>query len=78
MAENEQLPKGMIPMPKNADISMKDVDYAGILLRKIEEIKGDFNFNLLSLQINEGEGKSPTIALVLQVLPKEVKDALSK
>jgi len=79
MGENEEsLPKGMV-MTKTAEkpqISVKDVDYGGVLLRKISEIT-DIDFNLVDLQINEGKDKSPTIALVLQVVRKEAKDAIS-
>ena len=72
---NEELPKGMV-IAKTADkseISIKDVDYGGILLRKISEIQ-DVEFNLVDLQINEGKDKPPTIALVLQVKRREVDD----
>lgn len=76
MGENEEsLPKGMV-MTKTAEkpqISVKDVDYGGVLLRKISEIK-DIDFNLVDLQINEGKDKLPTIALVLQVKRREVED----
>jgi len=76
---NEELPKGMV-IAKTADkseISIKDVDYGGILLRKISEIQ-DVEFNLVDLQINEGKDKPSTIALVLQVIRREAKDAISK
>jgi len=75
MGENEEsLPKGMV-MTKTAEkpqISVKDVDYGGILLRKISEIT-EIEFRLIDLQINEGASKAPTISLVLQVLRKADK-----
>ena len=75
MGENEEsLPKGMV-MTKTAEkpqISVKDVDYGGILLRKISEIT-EIEFRLVDLQINEGASKAPTISLVLQVLQKADK-----
>jgi hypothetical protein len=75
MGENEEsLPKGMV-MTKTAEksqISVKDVDYGGILLRKISEIT-EIEFRLVDLQINEGANKAPTVSLVLQVLRKADK-----
>lgn len=75
MGENEEsLPKGMV-MTKTAEkpqISVKDVDYGGILLRKISEIT-EIEFRLIDLQINEGASKAPTVSLVLQVLRKADK-----
>jgi hypothetical protein len=75
MGENEEsLPKGMV-IAKTAEkpqISVKDVDYGGILLRKISEIT-EIEFRLIDLQINEGASKAPTISLVLQVLRKADK-----
>lgn len=75
MGENEEsLPKGMV-MTKTAEkpqISVKDVDYGGILLRKISEIT-EIEFRLVDLQINEGASKAPTVSLVLQVLRKADK-----
>jgi len=75
MGENEEsLPKGMV-ITKTAEkpqISVKDVDYGGILLRKISEIT-EIEFRLVDLQINEGKDKPPTVSLVLQVLQKADK-----
>ena len=75
MGENEEsLPKGMV-ITKTAEkpqISVKDVDYGGILLRKISEIT-EIEFRLIDLQINEEASKAPTVSLVLQVLRKADK-----
>jgi len=75
MGENEEsLPKGMviIKTAEKPQISVKDVDYGGILLRKISEIT-EIEFRLIDLQINEGASKAPTVSLVLQVLRKADK-----
>lgn len=76
MGENEEkLPKGMVVAKSvdKPDISVKDIDYGGILLRKIGEIQ-EINFKLVDLQINEGKDKPPTVGLVLQVVRKEAEN----
>jgi hypothetical protein len=72
--EEERLPKGMTaPVSTNnvvVTVSIKDTDYAKFLLRAIANIP-EIDLKVIDLQVNEGIDKLPTIALVLQVSPKE-------